>query len=57
MTDRVHDYTAHVAWEGNTGEGTATYAGYGRGYRVRVAGKPDLLGSADPMFRGDAERK
>lgn len=56
MTDRVHDYAARVIWEGNTGEGTTSYAGYGRGYRVQVAGKPDLLGTADPMFRGEADR-
>jgi organic hydroperoxide reductase OsmC/OhrA len=49
-----HAYTARVVWEGNTGEGTARYAGYGREYRVVIAGKPDLAGSADAAFRGDA---
>lgn len=53
---RTHDYAAHLVWEGNTGEGTATYEGYGRGYRVSIDGKPDLAGSAHPAFRGDAER-
>jgi organic hydroperoxide reductase OsmC/OhrA len=51
-----HDYKAHLTWEGNLGEGTATYAGYGRQYRVSIAGKPDLGGSADPAFRGDPEK-
>lgn len=56
MTDGEHAYTARVVWDGNTGEGTARYAGYGRDYRVQVDGKADLAGSADPAFRGDAAR-
>ena len=53
MAEGEHAYAARVVWEGNTGEGTARYAGYGREYRVQVAGKPPLPGSADPAFRGD----
>jgi organic hydroperoxide reductase OsmC/OhrA len=53
---REHAYAAHLVWEGNTGEGTATYAGYGRGYRVSVDGKPALEGSAAAAFRGDPAR-
>lgn len=56
MTNATHDYTARVVWDGNTGEGTARYAGYQRAYRVLVAGKPELEGSADPAFRGDASK-
>jgi organic hydroperoxide reductase OsmC/OhrA len=56
MADGEHAYAARVVWEGNTGEGTARYTGYGREYRVVVDGKPDLAGSADPAFRGDAAR-
>ena len=56
MTKAPHDYTARLIWEGNNGDGTATYAGYGRQYRILLAGKPDLIGTADPMFRGDADR-
>jgi organic hydroperoxide reductase OsmC/OhrA len=51
---RSHEYQSHLIWDGNRGEGTANYAGYGRQYRVLVHGKPDLTGSANPMFRGDA---
>lgn len=54
--DGTHDYGTHLIWEGNTGEGTARYAGYDRAYRVVVPGKPALDGSADPAFRGDAAR-
>lgn len=56
MADGGHAYTARVVWDGNTGAGTAGYAAYGREYRVQVAGKPDLAGSADPAFRGEAHR-
>jgi organic hydroperoxide reductase OsmC/OhrA len=56
MAQGEHAYAARVVWEGNTGEGTARYAGYGREYRVQIEGKPDLAGSADPAFRGDAGR-
>jgi organic hydroperoxide reductase OsmC/OhrA len=50
----AHGYKAHLVWEGNLGDGTTTYTGYGRKYRLKIDGKPDLLGSADPVFRGDA---
>ncbi|WP_020496494.1 OsmC family protein [Sciscionella marina] len=54
--EREHDYRITVEWTGNTGEGTASYRGYGRDHEVRAAGKPTLQGSADPTFRGEAER-
>ncbi len=52
----AHEYRARLIWDGNTGEGTATYAGYGRQYRVLIEGKPDLAGTADPVFRGEANK-
>lgn len=51
----AHDYKARLVWDGNLGEGTSTYTGYGRKYRVQFDGKPDLKGSADPIFRGDPD--
>lgn len=54
MTD--HHYSLHLAWEGNRGTGTSGYRDYARDARLRAEGKPDLLGSADPTFRGDASR-
>jgi organic hydroperoxide reductase OsmC/OhrA len=48
-----HEYAAELVWEGNRGNGTADYASYGRQYRATMAGKPTLVGSADPTFRGD----
>jgi organic hydroperoxide reductase OsmC/OhrA len=56
MAGEAHEYTARLIWDGNTGTGTATYAGYGREYRFLVDGKPELEGTADPKFRGDAGR-
>jgi organic hydroperoxide reductase OsmC/OhrA len=53
-TNKSHEYSLSLGWEGNQGAGTASYDVYGRGFRVRVAGKADLVGSADPLFRGDA---
>jgi len=50
-----HDYKARLIWDGNLGDGTSTYAGYGRKYRVQIDGKPELKGSADPIFRGDRD--
>jgi organic hydroperoxide reductase OsmC/OhrA len=51
-----HEYAARVRWTGNLGEGTSGYAAYGRRYDVLVEGKPDLEGTADPAFRGEADR-
>ena len=56
MADDGHHYSADLVWTGNRGDGTAHYERYGRDYSVRMDGKPDLAGSADPMFRGDAAR-
>jgi organic hydroperoxide reductase OsmC/OhrA len=52
----AHEFETGIVWDGNRGDGTASYRTYGREYRVQVAGKPDIAGSADPAFRGDAAR-
>ncbi|MGQ0813862.1 MAG: OsmC family protein [Gemmatimonadota bacterium] len=51
-----HNYATRLEWTGNTGSGTSTYAGYSRNFTVQISGRPDLLGSADAHFRGDAAR-
>ncbi len=53
---RSHEDRAHLIGDGNHGDGTSSYAAYGRQYRVVIDGKPELAGSANPMFRGDAGR-
>jgi organic hydroperoxide reductase OsmC/OhrA len=52
----MHTYNARIVWDGNLGDGTSSYAGYGRQYRTVIDGKPDLAGSADPSFRGEREK-
>ena len=54
MNKGEHHYRAELTWDGSRGAGTSTYDGYGREYRVTIEGKPELRGSADPAFRGDA---
>lgn len=49
-------YETSLRWTGDRGEGTADYRAYGREHLISAAGKPDLAGSADPAFRGDADR-
>lgn len=56
MNRRSLEYAATLAWTGNTGSGTSHDTAYDREYQVRIAGKPDLAGSADPAFRGDPMR-
>lgn len=51
-----HHYNATVTWTGNTGQGTANYRSYKRQHTISIAGKPDIPGSSQPSFRGDADR-
>ena len=53
---KSHRYHTTIEWTGNRGTGTSAYGAYGRDYTVKMAGKADLLGSADPAFRGDPQR-
>jgi organic hydroperoxide reductase OsmC/OhrA len=53
---RQHHYDVRMTWTGNDGEGTRTYRGYRRDHVIQAAGKPDIPGSSDPAFRGDALR-
>ena len=56
MTGHPHRYHAKVEWTGNHGTGTDGYRNYGREHVIRIEGKPDIAGSSDPMFRGDASK-
>ena len=51
-----HHYRVDVEWTGNRGSGTDGYRNYGREHVIRIDGKPELAGSADPAFHGDADR-
>jgi organic hydroperoxide reductase OsmC/OhrA len=52
---RTHRYATRVEWRANGG-GTKGYTRYSRNHAIIAAGKPEILGSSDPMFRGDAGR-
>ena len=51
-----HVYQTDLVWTGNLGDGTKTYTGYSRAHEISIEGKPVILGSSDPHFRGDASR-
>jgi organic hydroperoxide reductase OsmC/OhrA len=54
QADQLHEYALGLVWEGHRGAGTADYSSYERRFRVTIAGKAELFGSADPRFRGDS---
>ncbi len=47
----AHSFRASLEWTGATSS-----PAYSRDYVIRIAGKPDLAGSADKQFRGSAAR-
>jgi organic hydroperoxide reductase OsmC/OhrA len=51
-----HTYQIQVQWTGDQGQGTKDYKSYERSFLIHEQGKPDILGSADPNFRGDPQR-
>ena len=56
MAQHEHTYKVRVEWAGNRGTGTSSYRAYGREHVISAAGKPDIAGSSDAAFRGNAER-
>jgi organic hydroperoxide reductase OsmC/OhrA len=56
MSGKLHEYASRWVWEGKKGDGTESYATYGRDYLIVAAGKADIEGSADAMFKGDSSR-
>jgi organic hydroperoxide reductase OsmC/OhrA len=53
---KEHQYTLTIKWTGNTGSGTSSYTAYERSHSILVEGKPEILASSDPNFRGDVSR-
>ncbi len=53
MSVKEHGYTVNLKWTGNLGAGTKKYSGYSRDHEIQANGKPLILGSSDPSFRGD----
>lgn len=56
MAHREHHYRVSVEWIGNRGSGTCGYQAYSRDHLIEAAGRPAILGSADPAFLGDKAR-
>ena len=56
MSKHRHEYEVSVKWTGDLGEGTSNYRAYNRAYVIKADGKPDIQGSSDPAFRGDAAK-
>ena len=54
--NREHSYRVQVRWSGGDGGGTSDQRTYSRDHAVDAGGKPEIAGSADPAFRGDATR-
>jgi organic hydroperoxide reductase OsmC/OhrA len=56
MSKREHHYSPTIVWTGNRGTGTSAYTDYSRDHVISAPGRPDIPGSSDPAFRGDAHR-
>jgi organic hydroperoxide reductase OsmC/OhrA len=58
MTDghKEHFYSVSVQWTGNLGQGTSSYRTYARDHEISALGKPTVMASSDPAFRGDQSR-
>ncbi|HTH55418.1 MAG TPA: OsmC family protein [Cyclobacteriaceae bacterium] len=54
--NKEHHYKLLLEWTGNLGTGTSDYRAYTRNHTVSSEGKPQLLASSDPAFRGDKSR-
>jgi organic hydroperoxide reductase OsmC/OhrA len=52
--EKSHRYDLRLDWTGARQGAAVKYVTYSREYRIEIAGKPALTGSADPTFRGDA---
>jgi len=52
----THAYAVQVVWTGNRGSGTSDYRAYDRAHEIRIANKPTIPGSAEPIYRGDPAR-
>jgi organic hydroperoxide reductase OsmC/OhrA len=53
---KEHHYNLTIQWTGNTGKGTFHYRSYERSHTISAEGKPEILASSDPDFRGDGTK-
>jgi organic hydroperoxide reductase OsmC/OhrA len=50
---KEHSYRMNLTWSGAAAGPVESYERYSREYRIEMDGKAPLVGSADPLFRGD----
>lgn len=54
---KAHHFRTTVKWTGDLGSGTSDYRSFARDFEAAGPGKAaGILGSSDPVFRGDAAR-
>lgn len=53
---KTHRYATRTVWTGAAEGATESYETYSRACEIRADGRPPLLASADPAFRGDPAR-
>jgi len=56
LLEKTHKYSVDVHWSAAGGEGTKSYRSYRRDHTIVVEGKPEILASSDPAFRGNPVR-
>jgi organic hydroperoxide reductase OsmC/OhrA len=54
-TVKTHQYETLVHWAAD-GDGAMTYRSYSRDFTIVTHDKPEIAGSSDPAFHGDATR-
>jgi organic hydroperoxide reductase OsmC/OhrA len=52
----AHNFKLTIKWTGNKGTGTSRYDAYERSHSILAVGKPELLASSDPAFKGDGTK-
>ncbi len=48
-----HNYKINIIWDSETSGVTTGYNSYSRNHKISSKGKPTILASSDPAFRGD----
>lgn len=52
-----HTYAVNLRWTGAAAGPTVNYKSYSRDWEADLPGKPTVVGTADPHFRGDPARQ
>lgn len=53
---KEHHFKADIKWTGNTGSGTINYQAYSRDHIIQCEGRPEIMTSSAPEFRGDPQK-